>query len=144
VNRNAIRTIGQIVVSGSALLSFALPNQTHAQFTGNNQTNVISGVITNWPTLNVGNQRSGDSLIISNAANVFSSYAYVGQYGSNNGVQITGSGSLWSNANNVYIGAPGSANRVTINDQGRMLNGNDCYIGYTGIYSNIVLVSGNG
>ena len=45
MNTNVRKTIGQITLGCFALLPLASPNKTHAQFTGNNQTNISSGVM---------------------------------------------------------------------------------------------------
>ncbi|HXJ57367.1 MAG TPA: hypothetical protein VNU68_11955 [Verrucomicrobiae bacterium] len=50
-----------------SLLALALPNQSRAQFMGSNQTNIISGVTSNWPgAYYIGSTYVFDALLIQN------------------------------------------------------------------------------
>ena len=59
-------------------------------------------------TLIVGYSGSGNSLVVSNGAQVNSFRSYVGIYGTNNSALVTGAGSLWSNQVTVQIGTANS------------------------------------
>jgi autotransporter-associated beta strand protein len=59
-------------------------------------------------TLIVGYSGSGNSLVVSNGAQVNSDRSYVGINGANNSALVTGAGSLWSNQATVQIGTANS------------------------------------
>ena len=59
-------------------------------------------------TLIVGYSGSGNSLVVSDGAQVNSFRSYVGIYGTNNSALVTGAGSLWSNQVTVQIGTANS------------------------------------
>src|SRR5262245_13351854 len=61
-----------------APLAVGLPNQSRAQFTGNNQTNIISGVTSNWAsTYYVGSNYAFDALCILNGGVLISHHSAV-------------------------------------------------------------------
>jgi autotransporter-associated beta strand protein len=59
-------------------------------------------------TLIVGYSGSGNSLVVSDGAQVKTKGSYVGIYGTNNSALVTGAGSLWSNQATVQIGTANS------------------------------------
>jgi T5SS/PEP-CTERM-associated repeat protein len=99
----------------------------------------------------LGNGSSGNSLVISNGGTVVSMSGVIGEsYGpscSNNNVLVTGSGSLWTDHLDLYVGAGASGNSLVVNNGGAVVS-SDGFIGYSGFgYSgsnNNVLVSGSG
>ena len=119
-----------------------------AQYSGNNQTNMISGVISNWTgNYIVGNTNtSRDVLIVTNAGvlNV-SAIAYIGKYTSNNVGIVTGPGSILSNSSTFYVGQYGSSNSLTIANGGLIYNKTAGNIGaYTWASYNSVTVTDPG
>jgi T5SS/PEP-CTERM-associated repeat protein/autotransporter-associated beta strand protein len=67
---------------------------------------------TNGSNVYVGNLGSGNTMVISNGAAVVGVNAYVGwaETSLSNNVLVTGTGSLWSNSGNLYIGANNETN----------------------------------
>ena len=59
-------------------------------------------------TLIVGYSGSGNSLVVSDGAQLKTKGSYVGIYGTNNSALVTGAGSLWSNQATVQIGTANS------------------------------------
>ncbi|MFZ2643261.1 MAG: PEP-CTERM sorting domain-containing protein [Verrucomicrobiia bacterium] len=95
--------------------------------------------------LNIGDNGSGNSLIISAGGQVMSTNSSIGsQIGSsNNSVLVTGSGSAWYNNSNLYVGNSGSGNSLTIANSGYVSSVKGGYIGYNeGAGNNSVLVTG--
>jgi T5SS/PEP-CTERM-associated repeat protein len=95
------------------------------------------------------------SLVVSNGGQVLSVHGYAGVLGSNS-VLVTGSGSVWRNSLDLYVGSHGSGNSLVVSNGGQMINGTsfspggggNCYIGGdpnlfpTGANSNSVVVTG--
>jgi len=187
------------------LLSLTLGSRSsEAQYTANFQTNIISGVISNWsgeydvgsntfadvlliqnggvftntdaflglqvgssnntvlvtdpssdwsigsPSLIVGYSGAGNSVVVSNGGKiVVSDGGTVGfnSSGSNNSIIVTGSGSIWSNYFDFYLGYSGPSNRFTVDDGGQMIVwlGTSYLGGFTYSSSNnLVLITGPG
>jgi len=105
-----------------------------------------TSVTTNTSGLYIGYGGNGNALIISNRGSVFDYDAYIGfsNRASNNSVLVTGSNSLWTNANQLTIGNQGSGSSLTISNGGHVAS----YLGYIGLTgsssNNTVLVAGNG
>ena len=84
--------------------------------------------------------------MISNGGRVVNTYGFIGhETGSNNSVLVTGSGSLWTNSSNVFVGDHyGCGNSLVISNGATVFNG-DGYIGYDiSTASNSALVTGSG
>ena len=110
--RSGPRTIAAVA------LSLALTVAAQAQFTSNGKTNIISGVTSNWGgngTYVVGSNTFKDVLQIINGGVLSNGAAYIGYEigGSNNAVTVTGTGSVWSNSSDLYIGDNGPGNSLT-------------------------------
>src|ERR1051326_7471739 len=128
------------------LVLIALGSQpSEAQYTANFQTNIISGVTSNWfTTYIVGSNTFGDVLQIQHGgvlSNRFAS-AYVAyeSNSSNDMVVVTDPGSTWS-ASSIYVGYQGGGNSVVITNGARIIS--QCLAGYTST-NNSVLVTGTG
>jgi len=222
VNTKIHKAIGRITGVYFALLALALPQEMHAQFTGNNQTNIITGVTSNWSGdyyvgsnyvfdallilnsgvlsnglgviggssgansnlalvsgsgsvwnnngLAIGRSSAGTALVISNGGKVMvtgavlkpTASSFVGWStsgnASNNSVLVTGSGSVWSNRYDLWVGLGGFnslnlsvGNRLAIHDGAAVINSNG-YVGYRSdtspgpgsVSNNSVLVTGSG
>ncbi|MDW8309851.1 MAG: PEP-CTERM sorting domain-containing protein, partial [Verrucomicrobiales bacterium] len=93
--------------------------------------------------LYVGNSGFGNRLVVSNGASVLNSAGYLGynSSSSNNVAEITGTGSVWSNQNNLYVGYDGAGNQLIVSNGGAVVNSD----GYLGYYSsnNVATVGGN-
>lgn len=97
-----------------------------AQFSADYQTNIISGVTSNWPGIYyVGRTNHSTTLIIQNGGVLSNQSGYVGYLMQNsNTVVITGSGSTWLNERDFYQGTSGRVNRLTIELGGRLVCSN--------------------
>ncbi len=108
----------------------------------------VGSVWTNLGDVYIGyDQAARNSLTVSNGAKVFSGYGYLGydfSSSSNNTAVVTGSGSLWTNRNDLYIGRQGGGNSLVILSSGAVYN-TVGYIGYdTTAASNSVVIGGTG
>jgi T5SS/PEP-CTERM-associated repeat protein len=121
-----------ILLATLALLSLLAPQISCAQFTTSFQTNIISGVFSNWTgDYNVGNNTVFDQLgIISGGVLSNNGYGEIGLSSSanNNSALVTGPSSLWNNTNTLFVGDAGSSNSLTVGNGGRVV---DTY-GYIG------------
>ncbi len=97
-----------------------------AQYTANFQTNIISGVTSNWsfPFYTVGNITFADALLIENGGVLADSEAAVGAAASssNNLVLVTDTSSVWSNGNRIYVGQSGADNSLVISNGGSVIS----------------------
>jgi T5SS/PEP-CTERM-associated repeat protein len=86
----------------------------------------VTGAGSTWTNHNevyVGYFGSGNSMVISNGARVLDYDGYVGYTnGFNNQVLVTGSGSVWSNADAVLIGDFGASNSLVIANGGLVVD----------------------
>ena len=133
---------GSVVVSNS-VVGF--------RTTSGNNLVLVDGVGSVWSNafnLYIGWGGSGNQLLVTNGGAVFSSWAYVGQSpasaASNNTVLISGPGSVWSNANSLYVGWSGSGNRLVVTNGGKVFAGFGCVGAGNGGGTNLVMVSGTG
>lgn len=135
---------------GFLVWSFLLSSSSNAQYTASFQTNLISGVTSNWTdNYVVGSNTFADALLIQNGGILTSVYGYLGYNAtsSNNIVLVAGSGSIWNNNAIPYIGYNGPFNRLVINNGAQVLSGGgyDGFVGYGANSSNnTVLVDGSG
>lgn len=121
--------------------------------TGIGRVNVsgASTVWTNTGQLRVGQSSINNSLTISNGAQMYNaSLVYLGTAvgSSNNSVLVTGSNSLWSGGDSIFVGNNGWGNRLTIADGGRVdastVNNRASKLGVAGTSSNnVVVVTGS-
>jgi T5SS/PEP-CTERM-associated repeat protein len=121
------------------------PSIALAQFSGDYQFSIISGVTSNWSAgYVVGSNTVSDVLIIENGGVLTAGASYVGYEtnGNNNLVFVNGSGSLWT-SHDITIGLSGSGNVLSIENGGQV----SCTFGTIGYNSsssnNLVIVSGS-
>jgi T5SS/PEP-CTERM-associated repeat protein len=116
-----------------------------AQYTSNYQTNIISGVTSNWPgDYVVGSNTFANALLIRNAGVLTNADGYVGYLpaSGSNYVMVAGAGSVWSNAN-LYFGYSGGGNTLVITNAGCIAISQGTYVAYNSTSSsNRVLVAG--
>jgi T5SS/PEP-CTERM-associated repeat protein len=96
--------------------------------------------------LYVGSNGSASRLVVSNGAFARSHNGYLGPYlsSSNNLAVVTGSGSVWSNANVFYIGFNGAGNQLVVSNGG-VLRDNSSNVGVNSSSSNnVAVVTGAG
>src|SRR5262252_7922554 len=113
----------KIAIASFALLALALPNPSRAQFTGNNQTNIISGVTSNWPgSYYVGSNYVFDALFILNGGvlNASGSIGYTATAKSN-AVVVSGNGSVWNTGSGLAVGGLGAGNSLLISNGGAVV-----------------------
>ncbi|MBM3891178.1 MAG: M6 family metalloprotease domain-containing protein, partial [Verrucomicrobia bacterium] len=88
-------------------------------------TNVIDGITVNQPgDYMVGSNGAFYALVITNAgvlAVTHDSLVGYSPFASNNAAWVTGPGSVWNNASNLYVGAFGAGNSLTITNAARVL-----------------------
>ncbi len=93
-------------------------------YDGASNTVLVTGSASGTPSLwnnsedlVIGDHTTGNQMIITNGGEVaVGGQAYIGYQPSagNNSVFVTGSGSVWTNSNNLYVGLGGSANQMLI------------------------------
>lgn len=112
-------------------------------------TNIISGVISNWiGDYYFGSNSSCNVLLIKNVGALVDSGSGILGFTSsanNNAAVVTGTGSVWSNQADLYVGYSGTGNQLTISNGGAVFNGFG-YVGGADFGSrfNGVTVSGTG
>ena len=116
-----------------------------AQYTSNYQTNIISGVTSNWPgDYVIGSNTFCNALLVRNGGVLTNADSYVGCLSASvsNSVMVSGAGSVWTNANQ-YVGFSGGGNSLVITNAGRVANSLGTYVANDGTsMSNRVLVTG--
>jgi T5SS/PEP-CTERM-associated repeat protein len=113
-----------------------------AQYTGNFQTNIISGVISNWTgDYVIGSNTFADALLIQNGGALSNGNSYLGyEIGAdNNTAVISDSNSLWNVAGALVVGNKGSGNQLIVTNEASVVSS----IGSIGVAgsNNVVLVS---
>lgn len=125
------------------ILQVAYPGR--AQFSANYQTNIVSGVISNWPgDYFVGSNTFANALLVRNVGSLANANGYAGYLSasSSNLAMVADSGSVWSNAN-LYLGYSGAGNSLVISNAGRVANSLGTYVAFNaGSSGNRVLVTG--
>lgn len=128
-----------------SLVCIALGSQSsEAQYTANFQTNIISGVTSNWTGYYyVGNTNFADVLLIQNGGVLTGAGQLGGQISSsNNTAIISGPGSAWACTGGLTVGAYGAGNSLVVSNGGEVINGG----GYVGAYAsssnNSIIVTG--
>ncbi len=122
-------------------------NTSEAQFSGSSQTNLISGVTSNWVgNYFVGNGSSADALLIQSAGVLSNGSGVLGNgSASNNCAVVSGPGSVWNNNGGLTVGNGGWHNSLVISNGGQVFNSHgvlgDNFIGSS---SNTALVTGPG
>ena len=118
----------------------------YAPMSSNHQA-LVTGAGSFWSNrgnLFVGESGNGNLLIVSNGGLVADRNGYLGHLSGsfNNLAVVTGSGSLWSNANDLFLGDFGTGNQLVVTNGGGVVNSN----GFIGIVSsatgNSVVVTG--
>src|SRR5438093_779749 len=110
----------------AVLVSFGrLTGKAQAQFSADYQTNIISGVASNWPgNYYVGSNTVFDLLQIDSGGSLTNGTGWLG-YESNalyNSALITGSGSVWKCNGDLYVGNSGGDCRLVIENSGVVYN----------------------
>ena len=129
------------------LVCIPLCSTARAQFSSDFQTNVISGVTSNWAgDYVVGSKTVFDLLRIENGGLLSNDFGYIGYEANatNNSVTVTGSNSTWINSITVYVGFSGSGNSLVVGNGGVVAS----FAGFVGLNGNAsnnsVVVTGSG
>jgi T5SS/PEP-CTERM-associated repeat protein len=146
------RAISKVIGILLGAVGMALMPVAQAQYSANYQTNLISGVTSNWPgSYIVGSNTFLDALQIANGGVLSNGTGYIGYEtsSSNNVASVATVGSVWSNAHNFYVGYSGAGNQLVITNGGSLVCGPNFpdagYIGFNSSSSNnAVLISGSG
>jgi fibronectin-binding autotransporter adhesin len=138
----------QLVVSNGALV------QNSAGYVGQdargNNTAVVTGLGSSWNNagdLSIGVIGAGNRLLVSDGGLVRNNYALVGvdATSSNNAAVVTGSGSVWTNALDLYIGQSAKRNQLVISNGAVVLTAGHAFTGYnTNAAGNAVTVTDPG
>jgi T5SS/PEP-CTERM-associated repeat protein len=99
------------------------PRHSEAQYTANFQTNIISGVTSNWlGDYLVGNNNFADALLIQGSGVLTDTNGVLGNTSasSNNSVVVSGPGSIWSNGQDLIVGWLGAGNQLVVSNGGNV------------------------
>jgi autotransporter-associated beta strand protein/T5SS/PEP-CTERM-associated repeat protein len=106
----------------------------------------VTGSISGSNAVYVGNEASGNSLIISNGGRVANGQGSIGYTvsSSNNSALVTGANSVWTNSGILYVGFDGRSNSLVVSGGGTVAS-QQGYIGGSSVSSNnSALVTGSG
>ncbi|HUK81169.1 MAG TPA: hypothetical protein VLZ12_00905 [Verrucomicrobiae bacterium] len=133
-------------------LAMLWPVVARAQFSADCQTNIISGVVSNWTgdvPLNgyyVGSNTSFDVLLVENGGGLSNVWGFIGLQAnaSNNSAIATGSNSVWKCSNQLAVGWYGSGNTLIVSN-GATVQTLACHVAYQNSSSNnSIIVTGEG
>lgn len=116
---------------------------------GNNLA-VVTGAGSLWTNSNdmfVGTFGAGNRLLVSDGAEVRNNYGFIGvdASASNNLAFVNGSGSVWSNALELYVGYSASGNQLVVSNGGSVFSTSKGFIGFNSTaVSNTALVTDPG
>ena len=118
------------------------------QVASSNNSVLVTGINSTWNNLTnlyVGNSGPSSTLTISNGAIVADKIGWIGNQptSSNNIVQVTGSGSLWTNSSDFYVGNQGSFNTMNISNGGVVINNGNVFIGLSSSNNLVQIVGSN-
>src|SRR5437867_226761 len=101
------RSVHSAFAVAITVASLVLPVVSQAQYTANFQTNMISGVTSNWSgNYLVGSNTFADVLLVQSDGVLSNGVGYLGfEVGSsNNTATVADSGSVWSSLLQLYVG----------------------------------------
>src|SRR5882672_660361 len=108
--KNMCRTRRGCLIVGLLIWTVVGSRPSEAQYTANFQTNLISGVTSNWSgNYIVGSNTFADALLVQSGGVLNDGSGCLGYEvgSSNNSVLVTGTGSFWRNTGTLTIGASG-------------------------------------
>src|ERR1051325_1761352 len=117
---------------------------THTARAEDNTLTVINGTTSNASGIFVvGATGTNNTLIVTNAGVLQATVGYIGSNSAAiaNLAIVTGSGSIWTNSSEIYIGNYGAGNRLIVTNEGRVYSTYG-YIGYESADNNSVTVNG--
>jgi T5SS/PEP-CTERM-associated repeat protein len=131
--------MNRLAVLGLLAGSLACRPVVRAQSTADFQTNIISGMTSNWSSnCLVGSTTFADALLIQNLGGMSNVTGDIGYEPScsNNSVYLSDTGSVWAIGTDLYVGHNGAGNRLSITNGGGVYRGRYSYIGYNNTGSN--------
>ena len=136
-NSMIVSNAAQVANAGNGFIGNIAPSS--------NNFVLVTGLGSTWSNsgyLLIGSDGSGNSMVISNGAQVVNNYGSIGNSAtsSNNSVLVTGLGSTWSSSAGLYIGSGGSGNSMVISNGAQVVN----YSGSVSGTSNTAIVTGSG
>ncbi len=139
----------QLVVSNGGMMVNYYLTYVGSNTTANSNTILVTSPHSLWSnsySLVIGTYGSFNQLIVSNGGTVANTTGHVGsQSGSmSNFVCVTGTGSLWTNSDQLAIGNEGSFNQLLINNGGGVANTVGVVGNESGASNNVVVVTGAG
>lgn len=141
VRRSALLVL--CVVLGAISISTA-----RAQFSSDYQTNIISGVTSNWTgDYLVGSNTTFDLLRVESGGVLSNAFSIVGRESSasNNSVVVSGTNAVWLNNGVVGVGMSGSGNSLLITNGGTVVSAYGISVGQnSGANNNSLVVTGTG
>ncbi len=112
---------------------------------GNVDESQVLPYIGNESAIAVGDSAGNGAMVVANGSFVNTGYGIIGSATDERGsVVVTGSGTVWSNRDDMYVGYAGSGSELTISDGGRVENGYGLVGWVSGSDSNKVTVAGSG
>ena len=138
------RLRSRVLILGLLAGMFLGVRSSRAQYTGNFQTNIINGVVSNWTgNYLVGSNTFADVLLFLNGGALSNGNAYLGyEIGANNNTAVlSDSNALWNVAGALVVGNKGSGNQLVVTN-GASVVSNTGTIGAAS-NSNLVLISDN-
>lgn len=142
------------LIAGMLVALVLQPSLSNAQYSADYQTNIISGLTSNWVD-NPANGNAGyvvgsnwvyDALVVDDGGALSNGFGYIGYAvgADNNSVLVSDPGSVWSNSGPVFVGYSGAGNQLTITNGG-VVSDSAGLVGWNASSSNnSVLVSGLG
>lgn len=111
---------------------------------GNVDESQVLPYIGNESAIAVGGSDGSGEMVVGNGSFVNTGYGIIGSATDERGsVVVTGSGTVWSNRDDMYVGYAGSGSELTISDGGQVNNRYSAYIGHWSTAStNALTVSG--
>lgn len=141
-------SFNRLLVSGGARVA-DLNGTVGQEVASSNNVVVVTDPGSLWShffNCSVGNAGDGNLLVVSNGGRVVNGSGFIGAFISdNNAAVVTGSGSVWSNAFDLFVGDHGRTNRLTVSDGGLVVSRSG-YIGSVGFFrtGNELVVTGPG
>lgn len=144
-------TIGSVGAGNRLLLSDGgrvVSSNAFIGFEGADNLAVINGAGSVWSNrfeLTVGDSGGGNQLAVTNGGWVTSSNGYIGRAvgALGNGALVSGPGSLWTNAADLFLGSPASGGRLEVRAGGTLSTGRGL-IGATNSTLNTLVVADSG
>ena len=122
-NALSIDSGGAVASTGNGYIGLGSMSNVNS---GNDNTVTVTGAGSTWSnalSFVVGDQGSGNALVIENGGSVSNASSWIGSgnsvfaaNGNNNVVTVSGTGSNWTNSGNLVVGKYGSGNTLTIED----------------------------